>query len=104
MKTATATGIGADRAAKLALAVTEIATNALIHADGGAHLEIIIESGAVIVEISDHGPGLPPDRIVQLPPASHTHGRGLWLARHLCDRVDVLPTADGTRVALTMHR
>ena len=100
--TATATGIGEDRAAKLALAVTEIATNALIHADGGAHLEIITQSGAVTVEISDHGPGLPPDRIVELPPPSHDRGRGLWLAKHLCDHVDVLTTADGTRIALTM--
>ena len=101
---AAAAGISEDRAAKLALAVTEIATNALIHADGDAHLEIITESGAVTVEVSDHGPGLPPDRLVELPPASHDRGRGLWLAEHLCDRVDVLPTADGTRIALTMHR
>jgi anti-sigma regulatory factor (Ser/Thr protein kinase) len=102
--TATATGMDEDRAAKLALAVTEIATNALIHADGGAHLEIITNSSSITVEISDRGPGLPPDHLVELPPASHDRGRGLWLAEHLCDRVDVLPTADGTRIALSMDR
>ena len=49
-------------------------------------------------------PGLPSDHIVELPPPSHARGRGLWLAEQLCDRVDVLPTADGTRIALTMLR
>jgi len=54
--TATAAGIDEHRAAKLILAVTEITTNALIHADGAAHVEIITTIGSVTVEISDHGP------------------------------------------------
>jgi anti-sigma regulatory factor (Ser/Thr protein kinase) len=103
-ETVTAAGIDAHRAAKLVLAVTEITTNALIHADGAAHVEIITTIDSVTVKISDHGPGLPPDHIVELPPPSHSRGRGLWLAKQLCDRVDVLPTADGTRIALTMLR
>ena len=100
----TAAGIDEHRAANFVLAVTEITTNALIHADGAAHLEIITTIDSVTVEISDHGPGLPPDHIVELPLPSHARGRGLWLAEQLCDRVDVLPTADGTRIALTMLR
>lgn len=99
-----AAGIGDDRAAKLALAMTEIATNALEHGDGTAHLEIVTRPDSVTVEISDHGAGLPADRVAELPPPSQPQGRGLWLAEHLCDRVDLIPAPHGTRVALIMYR
>jgi serine/threonine-protein kinase RsbW len=97
-------GIDADRAQKLAVAVSEIATNALIHATGIADLQIITEPGGVTVEISDRGPGLPADHNSELPSATQEHGRGLWLARQLCDRVDVVSTGRGTSIALAVRR
>jgi anti-sigma regulatory factor (Ser/Thr protein kinase) len=101
---ATRAGIDPERAAKLALAVTEVAANALVHARTGADLEITVETGRIVVEVSDKGPGLPSDRPTDLVAVDQEHGRGLWLVRHLCDRVDILPTARGTRIALTMFR
>lgn len=101
---ATSAGVDADRAGKLAIAVSEIATNALVHADGAAQVEIVTTPEAVTVEISDRGPGLAPDRIAQPPTAEQDHGRGLWLAQQLCDRVEILPVGEGTRIALSMTR
>jgi anti-sigma regulatory factor (Ser/Thr protein kinase) len=99
--TATRIGINSQRAAHLALAVTEIATNALVHADAAAHIEIMAETDRVVVVISDQGSGLPATRHFQLPPPVQTGGRGLWLAERLCDRLEVLPALRGTRIALT---
>jgi anti-sigma regulatory factor (Ser/Thr protein kinase) len=97
-------GIDEDRAGRLAVAVSEIATNAIVHADGGAHVEIIMGADRIVVEISDSGPGLPPDRPTELPAPGHDHGRGLWLVQQLCDLVEVLAGPAGTRIALSVLR
>lgn len=104
VESATGAGIDTDRAGKLAIAVSEIATNALVHADGTAHLQIITTTDSFVVEVSDHGPGLPGDQAVELPSPDQDRGRGLWLADQLCDRVEVISTPIGTRIALSMRR
>jgi serine/threonine-protein kinase RsbW len=101
---ATDAGVDGDRAGRLAIAVSEIATNALMHAGGAADVEIITTADRVVVEISDRGPGLPPDRAAELPAADQDHGRGLWLAQQLCDRVEIRPAGDGTVITLSVPR
>jgi anti-sigma regulatory factor (Ser/Thr protein kinase) len=97
-------GIDEDRAAKLAIAVSEIATNALVHGDGAARLEIVTTHDRVAIEIADKGPGLPTGLPVDLPAAEEERGRGLWLAEQLCDQVEVRQGGNGARIVLSVRR
>jgi len=97
-------GVDGDRAARLAVAVSEIVTNALVHADGRAIVEVRVGQDWLDVEIADHGPGLPAGADATLPDPHQVHGRGLWLADQLCDRVERVSTAAGTTVTLSMRR
>ena len=45
--------------ARLALVVTELATNALRHAESHAHVRLSRADGAWLVEVLDHRPDLP---------------------------------------------
>jgi anti-sigma regulatory factor (Ser/Thr protein kinase) len=101
---ATAANIAADRAHKIALAVSEIATNALVHAASTAHLEIITTPQWFVVKVSDHGPGLTTEPLGELPAPGQERGRGLWLAEQLCDRVEVTSGTDGAHVSLYLRR
>jgi serine/threonine-protein kinase RsbW len=85
------------------LAVNEILTNAVRHG-GGRGLVLLVRTGAGLrCEISDKGSGDPANFNGRaLPPTEATGGRGLWLARHLCDSFDVETGDHGTRVQLTM--
>lgn len=57
--------------ARLALVVTELATNALRHAESHAHVRLSRADGAWLVEVLDHRPDLP----VAVPEA-RGHGEG----------------------------
>jgi anti-sigma regulatory factor (Ser/Thr protein kinase) len=49
----------AEVRARLALVVTELATNALRHAESHAHVRLSRGDGAWLVEVLDHRPDLP---------------------------------------------
>lgn len=97
-------GIDDDRAAKLAIAVSEIATNSLLHGDGSARVEVMTTADWFMVEVTDRGPGFAADREVRLPDSGEDRGRGLWIAKQLCDRVAIDSGASGTCIALSMRR
>jgi anti-sigma regulatory factor (Ser/Thr protein kinase) len=64
------------------LVVSELATNAVIHAR--SPFEVVIASdGRVRVDVLDRSPTVPTKRPAP-PPA--TSGRGLWIVEALCDR------------------
>jgi anti-sigma regulatory factor (Ser/Thr protein kinase) len=76
----------------LVVAANEIATNALVH--GGSPVRVRIHRGAAgwLCEIADSGPGIAdPYAGVDSPllDKSEAHGRGLWLARQLTDRLTI---------------
>lgn len=96
-------GLEHDRCLKLSLATNEITTNAIEHGGGDAHVVITAGIAGVSVEVNDHGPGLP-STAPQLPQPTTPHGRGLWLADQLCDRLEVSSTTQGTTVRLIMNR
>jgi anti-sigma regulatory factor (Ser/Thr protein kinase) len=100
--TAIAAGMTDSRAEAAVLAVNEIATNALLHGRPPAALRLWIDEEELICEISDPGSGIDNVLAGQLPPsATQTSGRGLWMARQLCDAVEVR-NSDGCTVTVRM--
>ena len=82
-------GMSSGRAADLALAFNEIATNAVVHGRPPATTRVWEEDGEVICEVTDAGSGIDDPHPGQVPPAVDAPGgRGIWLARQLCDRLE----------------
>ena len=82
-------GVAADRVDDLVLAVNEIVTNSLRHGGGHAAVAVWFDGASVVCEVRDQGYISDPlaGRFAPLPSVSS--GRGLWLANHLCDLVQV---------------
>jgi anti-sigma regulatory factor (Ser/Thr protein kinase) len=94
----------ADRAEDLVLAVNEIVTNSLRHGGGRAMLALWFEPGSIICEVADSGHITDPLVGRLAPPPGATSGRGLWLANHLCDLVQLRSSAAGTVVRMYLDR
>jgi anti-sigma regulatory factor (Ser/Thr protein kinase) len=99
--TATAAGMDPHDADDLAAAVGEVAANAVVHGGGRGTLWCGRERGVVVCVVHDGGAG-PEDPLAGylVPGDEAAEGRGLWLARRLCDSVEVTAGPDGTRVTL----
>lgn len=96
-------GLDSDRTGYLVIAVSEAAGNAITHGGGHGALELIQDDQRrLIAQVSDHGPGLPPNISVTLPDPDALSGRGLWLIHETCDRVDVTTGSGGTTVRMEM--
>ncbi|MFH8379284.1 anti-sigma factor RsbA family regulatory protein [Streptomyces cyaneofuscatus] len=96
-------GVTKDRLAKLAVAVTEIATNSIRHGGGHGTLRTWAQDETFLCELRDSGyiPHAMTGRI--RPEANQVGGRGLWLAHQLCDLVEIRSTPDqGTTIRLHM--
>ncbi len=96
-------GLDRERAHCFAIAVNEVATNAVRHA-GGGHLRLSMGPGRIAVEVTDDGPGIPRWVRIGLPEPDALGGRGLWLARTFADRMDIDSDRTGTRVRVEMRR
>ncbi len=96
-------GLPAMRVEDLELAVQEIATNSVRHAGGAGTFRSWLEPSSIVCEIAD--PGRIVDPLVGRlpPPVDADGGRGLWVAHHLCDLVQVRSSARGTTVRLRMR-
>jgi anti-sigma regulatory factor (Ser/Thr protein kinase) len=83
------------------VAATEVMDNARQHGGGPTGGRLGVVDGRFVCEISDQGAGLDDAMAGYYPPSSdRSPGKGLWVARQLCFRVDVLPSAPGTTVRL----
>ncbi len=88
------------------LAVDEMTSNAVRH--GGPPVDLFLWSSAekVVCRITDRGRGID-DPFAGYGPAHGEDlsrgGMGLWLARQLCDHVDVTRTDSSTSVRLIAH-
>ena len=84
------------------LAVNEIATNSVRHGGGGGTVRLFRSDTDLWCEVTDAGRGIPQRRRYgsEQPKPGHIGGWGLWLARHLCDGVDIETGKSGTRVVL----
>lgn len=93
--------LDSDTVDDVALAVTEVLTNALLHGRPPAMLHIYESGPTWVCHVQDGGPDQLDPLIGLLPPAELTgHGYGLWLARQLCAAVDVGSDVTGTHVRL----
>jgi anti-sigma regulatory factor (Ser/Thr protein kinase) len=96
-------GLTPRRAERFEMAVHEAATNVVCHGGGQGRMEIIQDDQErLIVKVTDHGPGLPADLKITRPAPDAPRGRGLWLARSLCDRLKIYCDHTGTTVSLEM--
>ncbi len=96
-------GVPPDRLPKLAVAVTEIATNSIRHGGGGGTLRTWAQDETFLCEFRDSG--YIPDVLAgrSRPEADQIGGRGLWLAHQLCDLVEIRSTRElGTTIRLHM--
>ena len=88
------------------LAVDEMTSNALRHGAPPVGLRLWVSEDRVVCTISDQGPGFD-DPFAGYGPAHGDDlsrgGMGLWLARQLCDHVDITHGDDGVRVRLTVR-
>lgn len=96
------TWAGADvqAAEQFVQAVDEVATNAIDHAGGSGLLRVWTDPQRISCEVSDTGGGLRDPLAGRLPTGFTVRGRGLWMARQLCDLVELHSDPAGTAVRL----
>ncbi|MFE9404995.1 anti-sigma factor RsbA family regulatory protein [Streptomyces sp. NPDC006530] len=96
-------GVHEDQLPKLAVAVTEIATNSIRHGGGQGTLRTWAQDATFLCEFRDSG--FISDQMVGRvrPTSDQIGGRGLWLAHQLCDLVEIRSTREqGTTIRLHM--
>ncbi|HEY6425086.1 MAG TPA: sensor histidine kinase [Pseudonocardiaceae bacterium] len=99
-------GATAQSVEQFVQAVDEVATNAIEHGGGSGVLQVWTGPHTMSCEVSDVGGGLRDPLAGHLPPPTgRAGGRGLWLARQLCDLVELRSDSAGTtvRLHLTPH-
>ena len=96
-------GLDQSKADNLALAANEVATNSIVHGGGRGTVRVWEDAGRVICEVRDRGVfDLPlADRVAPGPDPSSP--RGLWLAKQLCDLVQIRTFDGETAVRLHMR-
>lgn len=98
-----AAGLSDERAKDLALAATEILTNAIEHGGGVRSVRTWVADGHLECQIDDMGRG-PTDPLAgyRPPTTEQPTGRGLWLARQMVDLMRIVPGPAGTSVRLSV--
>jgi anti-sigma regulatory factor (Ser/Thr protein kinase) len=100
----TAVGLEVDRAQDFVLAVNEVASNAVEHGYGIGELQIWCHNDELICEVHNNGPLTEPLPGLRPPHPNSARGRGMWIARQLCDLLHVWTDASGTHVRLQTSR
>jgi anti-sigma regulatory factor (Ser/Thr protein kinase) len=95
-------GLSEARIEDLVAATSEVAANSILHGGGAGKLSIWTEDGRFLVQAEDHGFIDEPLVGRMRPTITQGGGRGVWLANHLCDLVQIRSDSAGTRVRLQM--
>lgn len=90
--------LGAQATEELVLAVNELATNSIRHGGGEGTLRCWRERDTLICEVRDSGWITDPLAGSVRPAPDARGGRGLWLAKQLCDLVQIHSTPSGSAV------
>jgi anti-sigma regulatory factor (Ser/Thr protein kinase) len=101
----TGVGLSEDRLHGFILAVNEVITNVVLHADGGGRIVLRVSDGSAYCTVVDGGPGIPEHfrSTPGIPATSEVGGRGIWLAYQLCDEVTMDSDGDGTTIELRIR-
>jgi anti-sigma regulatory factor (Ser/Thr protein kinase) len=98
---AIAAGVAAPEVEQFVQAVTEVAINTIEYGAGSGVLQIWTSPRAMVCEVSDTGAGLRDPLAGRLPSGRSTaRGRRLWLARQLCDLLELRTGPAGTTARL----
>ncbi len=101
---ASAAGLAPARVAEVVLAAHEVAMNALTHGRGRGAVRVWKAGDRFVCEVEDAGPGIhDPGRGVEPPDPASPCGRGLWIARQLCEAVEIEDAKPGARVRLRVQ-
>ncbi len=76
----------------VALMVSELATNAILHGQTEFEIDVEVEADSLLVAVSDRGRGSPE---VQRPAVTEMHGRGLMIVQSLADDWGVTAASGG---------
>jgi anti-sigma regulatory factor (Ser/Thr protein kinase) len=87
----TITDVAVGVSESVAVMVSELSTNALVHATGGFEVIVDRSDHHVLVSVRDQGDGTPE---LQSPDASEPHGRGLRIVDALSEQWGISSTAD----------
>jgi anti-sigma regulatory factor (Ser/Thr protein kinase) len=93
-------GVAADRATELLTASVEVLVNAERHGGGLRGLRAGRAEDRFVCEIADAGPGLDDPFAGYMPPRRRADPVGLWTARQLTTRLDLLSSDSGLTVRL----
>ncbi|GAA5116978.1 ATP-binding protein [Pseudonocardia adelaidensis] len=91
-------GYERERVEDVVLAVNELATNAVEHGSPEAQLSLWTGRDGLLCEIDDGGTLRDPLPGLQAPHPAEPRGRGVWIARQLCDSLHVWADGRGTHV------
>jgi anti-sigma regulatory factor (Ser/Thr protein kinase) len=100
---AVAAGFDRRRVQDVVLAVSELATNTVIHGGGHGVLRVWREGDALVHEVRDRGVIREPLVGRQRPAPGQIGGRGLWLVNEVCDLVQLRSSAAGTVVRVHLR-
>jgi anti-sigma regulatory factor (Ser/Thr protein kinase) len=94
-------GVPPRRALAILVAATEVAKNAWEHGGGPYELRVGRADGRFVCEVSDSGTGFDDPLAGYIVPGDdRDQGAGLWIARQLAWRVEIMPASPGTTVRL----
>jgi anti-sigma regulatory factor (Ser/Thr protein kinase) len=91
-------GLSGERMEGFVLAIDEVVTNSLRHGGGSGQMRIWSEDRSIVADVSDAG--VITEQLVGRirPELDRSDGRGLWIANHFCDLVQIRSSAAGTTV------
>ncbi|NMH98157.1 ATP-binding protein [Pseudonocardia acidicola] len=101
---AAAASFGASRAEDVVLAINEVATNAVEHGTSEAQVWLWSSAEGLVCEVHDGGTLTEPLPGLRAPHPSEPRGRGVWIARQLCDLLHVWRDGEGTHVRMHAAR
>lgn len=96
-------GAAPDRAADLMLAVNELVANSIRYGGGEGVLCLWREGDTLLCEVSDGGTISDPFAGRRRPTSDQVGGRGLWIANHSCDLVQIRSRPGETSVRVHME-
>jgi serine/threonine-protein kinase RsbW len=104
-------GLGAEESviADIAISVSELVNNAIVHGnkfarDKSVTVKLAHRNRTLTISVADQGGGFDPGEVPS-PLAQENLmkevGRGIFIVRQLMEQVDIIPSAHGTTIAIT---